>query len=234
MEQRGATDPRLVLLPLVFLVLAGGVLGVGLRRVAEPRNTVASAHPVYLFDVSDTQKMTDFASDVFIGRVEGRAGTKGLLTSSADSVMPQTQVDVKIEEVIKGNAAGTVVVNQSGGTDPKTGELILFDGDPILRKGETVLFITRYDRDNNWYGIVAAGRGAKRFEGADDRKQKIAAFKMAAAAGPKEPVPMEQLNPALFSESQRGANADEQAPSSCAHSGPPGSYEPSPECGRQR
>ena len=145
----------------------------------------------FAFDVNDETKLVGAASNVFLGRVEREAGSKGLEVPGDPEVdQAMTQFSVEVLENIKGSLSGTVTVNQRGGYEeyvadrgPEKGErvreLVLFENHPLLRPGQKVLFVTNYDAANDWYYIVALNYGAIRVEGKEQRKEVVERFKRA-------------------------------------------------------
>ena len=156
----------------------------------------------FAFDVNDERQLVGAASNVFLGRVEREAGSKGLEVPGDPEVdQATTQFSVEVLENIKGDLSGTVTVSQRGGyveyvadRGPQKGErvreLVLFENHPLLRPGQKVLFVTNHDAANGWYYIVALNYGAIRVEGKEQRKEVVERFKKAE----KEQVdPMKKL-----------------------------------------
>jgi hypothetical protein len=129
---------------------------------ANPREVVADAgigHPVYSLDPTDERALADYATDIFIGRVLDQTGTVGAPTSAPGQEVPQSQFAVKVLHVLKGKAGGVVTVNQVGGLDTQAQEIMLLEGDPLLRPGASELFLVVSVPERGWYQIVAAGYG---------------------------------------------------------------------------
>ncbi len=210
-----------------------------LQGVSRSDREPITAYAIKAFDVSDREKLTAFASDVFVGRVVERAGTEplilpALVAEEEDDLLPQTQFAVEVQETIKGEASGTVVVNQQGGVDRRTDHLILIDGEPLLEVRD-VLLTTRYDPDNGWYELVGGGYGRVRLGGPAERDDVVQRFKRAAAAGPKGPVEPERLNPSLGPDtSDRATGADDAARRRCADAEQRGTVRSVDNCLRER
>lgn len=132
-----------------------------------------------------------------MGRVSEKVGTdnptfeghEGQVVSSSVS----TQFSVEVLENIKGELAGTVTVNQTGGVAeytasedfPEKGvkkgqrvqELQLAEEDPLLEPGQEVLFVTGFDREKDRHEIVANRFGDLRIKDKQDRAEKVKKFK---------------------------------------------------------
>ncbi len=129
--------------------------------------------PSHIFDVEDEKKLVGFSEHVFVGRVVERAGTKVAPPLGADgAALPQTQFRVQVEDNIKGELGGDVVVNQVGGLDQETGRLFVVDGDQLLEPEQTYLFATRYDEKKGWHEIAAQGHSNVPFKGKSTQERK--------------------------------------------------------------
>jgi hypothetical protein len=100
------------------------------------------------FDVTNDQKLVGWADNVFVGKVIAKTGDK----SRYD--LPEMQFDVEISENIKGELKERITVMQQGGY--KDGQLLLFQDDKIIEEGKTYLFVTRYDKAEEWHILVPA------------------------------------------------------------------------------
>lgn len=145
---------------------------------AVPTNVVVT-HPSYAYDYSDERILVGAAEFVFLGEVVEQVGDKGVPTSAPDIEIPQTQFLVKVITEIKGKLPPEVVVSQSSGVDKGTGDLILMDGDPLLKPGETVLFAVNSEPAFDWYTIVAGPFGATRAKDALDAEVLVTRFTLA-------------------------------------------------------
>lgn len=121
------------------------------RDIASQESPIASSYSEasWVIDIHDQREVAGFADAVFVGTVLEQIG-------SADdrSAIPETQFRVSVTESLKGELAAEVTVNQQGGTDPKTGEVLLLEGDPLIEAGETYLFAARYNADLDFYTVV--------------------------------------------------------------------------------
>lgn len=131
---------------------------------------VSNAEVAYSFEPADTRQLVGFADQVFVGQVIEQVSEKGAQTSVPDHTFPRTQFSVKVLDNIKGDATGIVTVSQDGGyveaaqtarseaTEP-TRELILVEGDSLLKPSKTYLLSTAYYPEANWYQIAAQPYG---------------------------------------------------------------------------
>jgi hypothetical protein len=116
-------------------------------------------HPLYDLDPRDDRALAAYATDIFIGRVLDQTGAAGAPTSAPGQEVPQSQFAVEVLHVLKGTAGGVVTVNQVGGLDRQAGEIMLLDGDTLLRPETSELFLVVSVPERAWYQIVAAGYG---------------------------------------------------------------------------
>ncbi|MEH7885070.1 hypothetical protein V7654_12210 [Bacillus sp. JJ1609] len=133
--------------PALAAAVALSIAGHGLLSNNTPENPVIkTVEYSHTFDVSDPNRLVGWADNVFIGKVVDQSGTKSL------GGLPETQFKVEIMNTIKGEEKGTVIVNQQGGYDAN--ELILVENDPLLVKGKSYLFVTKYLKEENWHTLV--------------------------------------------------------------------------------
>src|SRR5919112_2640812 len=125
-----------------------------------PHEVVANAgigHPIYELDPTDDRALAAYATDIFIGRVRGQTGAAGAPTSAPGQELPQSQFAVEVLQLLKGRAAGVVTVNQVGGLDQQAHQIMLLEGDALLRPEASELFLVVSVPERGWYQIVAAG-----------------------------------------------------------------------------
>src|SRR5688572_2867827 len=182
--EQGKPMPRtlaaFVLVAAVSLAAAGAVLarwhaGQGVRA------PVAVAHAHYAFDPSDDRALAAYATDIFFGQVLARAGAIGAPTTAPRQELPQTQFAVQVLDVVKGDAAGVVSVNQVGGIDARSGQTMVLAGDAPLRPGSRALFLTVRVRERGWYQIAAGGHGRLAADDPEQRAALLARFGPAAS-----------------------------------------------------
>src|ERR687893_62127 len=119
--------------------VVGGVMAVRHRQADAGGNPhlvvpdVGIGHPLYELDPTDDRALAAYATDIFIGRVHGLTGAAGAPTSAPGQELPQSQFAVEVLHLVKGQAAGVVTVNQVGGLDPRAGQIMLLEGDALLR-----------------------------------------------------------------------------------------------------
>lgn len=114
-------------------------------------------------DPKDERQIVGGSTDVFFGRVVEQVGSEGAPTAKPGAEQPMTQYAVEVTEVIKGDASGTVTINQLGGYVDDGHEnhrhLDLIEGDSLMEPGQEYLFSTNYVEEKDWYQIVLAGVG---------------------------------------------------------------------------
>ncbi|AZI65756.1 MULTISPECIES: hypothetical protein [unclassified Rhodococcus (in: high G+C Gram-positive bacteria)] len=119
------------------------------QTTQESPHTNAHSDASWVIDIQDQRQVAGFADAVFVGTVLEQSGF------AADrSAVPETQFRVQVSNSLKGEVAEEVTVNQQGGTDPKTGEVILLEEDPMIEVGKSYLFATRYNADFDFYTVV--------------------------------------------------------------------------------
>jgi hypothetical protein len=122
---------------------------------------VVLIHSEYSFNVGDPKELSKWAGNIFIAKVVRKIGEQ------PDARVPQTQYSANIISNIKGNAAGSIVINQAG-VGYAEGKLFANAGDMVLPTAKTVdpdeiflkeggvyLFVVRHDEKNLWYTISA-------------------------------------------------------------------------------
>lgn len=109
---------------------------------------VTRAEAAYVIDVEDPRQVAGFADAIFVGTVVEQVATTTRIA------IPETQFTVDVSEVLAGEVADTVVVNQQGGVDPSTGETVLLEEDPLIQVGRTYLLATRYNAELDFYTLV--------------------------------------------------------------------------------
>jgi hypothetical protein len=136
-----------VLFAASLVVAVGGIIYFSFFQEREPSTRVI--HVTSAVDVSDPEVLVGFADNVFIGKVESQKGTKKI-----NSETPETQFQVKVKKNIKGELSGTVVVNQQGGFDTEQNQMILVEGDTMVKPDKTYLFVTRYNKEHDFHTLV--------------------------------------------------------------------------------
>ncbi|MFT9596959.1 hypothetical protein [Mesobacillus sp.] len=133
--------------PSLAAIIALGIAGPGLLPNQPPENPVIqTVQTSHAFDVTDPQRLVGWADNVFVGKVVNMSGT------SDEYGMLETQFKVEVAENIKGELQGEVTVNQQGGYEGKN--LILVENDQLLKEGESYLFISRMNGEQNWHTVV--------------------------------------------------------------------------------
>lgn len=145
-------------------MLVAGYYGIGKDSTDESSESVLRIDVAYGFEAEEEDKLVGFAENVFKGRVIEQVGSEDMPDPSSvpgDSAIPQTQFSVEPLDNIKGKLNDTVTVNQQGGYIEQDGEekKALIEGDPLLEPGKEYLFVTRYEKDNDWHTIAAQPYG---------------------------------------------------------------------------
>lgn len=134
--------------PGLAAIIALGIASPGLLSDQPPKNPVIQTlQASYAFDVTDPQRLVGWADHVFIGKVVEMSGT------SDEYGMLETQFKVEVAENIKGELQGQVMVNQQGGYEGEN--LILVENDQLLKEGESYLFISKKNEEQDWHTIVS-------------------------------------------------------------------------------
>ncbi|MCD6056760.1 MAG: hypothetical protein K0Q89_290 [Thermomicrobiales bacterium] len=185
---------------LLGLEAVGGVMAVRHRQAGaggNPHLVVPDAgigHPIYELDPTDDRALAAYATDIFIGRVRNQTGAVGVPTSAPGQVLPQSQFAVEVLQLIKGQAAGLVTVNQVGGLDEQARQMILLEGDVLLHPGASELFLTMSVPERGWYQIIAAGHGHLSADDPARRKTLVDRFTQAA----DDPIDFVRFNGAVY------------------------------------
>jgi hypothetical protein len=94
-------------------------------------------------DFSDDHVLMGWRSNVFVGKVLNKSGSKDLMSKDDPSYAPTSQYTVRILLNIKGNLRGTMMLYQYEER-----------GNPLLQIGSTYTFAAIYSRAMDLYGIV--------------------------------------------------------------------------------
>lgn len=137
------------------LMLISLVIGLHLNVIKTPITKTIQLS--YVADFADDNVLVGASHNIFVGKVITEFGNKKLGSP------PETQFIVEVIKNIKGELTGEVTVNQLGGYENgilyTTGGEIPFventDIDPnyLLQSGQTYLFATRYNKEEEWYTL---------------------------------------------------------------------------------
>lgn len=110
----------------------------------------------WAFDVSDDRLLVGGATDVFVGTVQRQVDGVAVPVVSASPEYIPTDIawSVTTESAIKGDPGREIVVVQQARYNQEGG-LMLFEGDSLLERGETYLFVRR--RTSDGYMLAAPG-----------------------------------------------------------------------------
>lgn len=188
---------KLTLFVLVLAIAGAIVVAANATPGAaqEDAGSIAHAHADYPFDTGDERLVVGVADNVFVGKVVKRVGAKGNHVPGSSIEQPRTQFAVRVEENIKGELPGNVVVSQLGGQVeydatadfPEAGvkkgqrvrEKVLFNDDPLLEPGREYVFSTGFVPEEGYHQVVVAGAGKDEIRGNEDREQKKAEYEKA-------------------------------------------------------
>ncbi len=159
---------------VIYAVLAEGPTG------TDGGGDVVNVEVDYAIEPTDERQLVGSATNVFVGKVFGKAGAEGApLSGPGDRVMPRTQFSVVVLENIKGDLGGEVTVSQTGGYDKSVGREVRIEGDPILKPGQELLFATSYNPEEGWYTIAAQPFGTVPIEDEQQRTDLVERFEQA-------------------------------------------------------
>ncbi len=160
----------------------------------QDESQIGMSQASYPFDITDERALVGSADNVFVGRVL-KAQDRVSSSNTPIAPVPQSQFAVEVLDTVKGNLSGTVTVNQGGGyveysadrDYPEDGvskgdrirELILVDGDPLLEPGKEYMFLTAYDRKNDWQELVASRVGDIELEDQAQREAVVETYEAA-------------------------------------------------------
>ena len=157
---------------VIYVVLAEGPTGTD----GDVVNVVVD----YAIEPTDERQLVGSATNVFVGRVIGKVGAEGApLSGPGDRVMPRTQFSVAVLENIKGDLGGKVTVIQTGGYDKAVDRAVRIEGDPLLKPGQELLFVTSYNPEEGWYTIAAQPFGTVPIEDQQQRTDLVERFEQA-------------------------------------------------------
>jgi hypothetical protein len=151
-------------------------------------------HPIYALNPRDDRALAAYATDIFTGRVLDQTGAAGAPTSAPGQELPQSQFAVEVLHLLKGRAGGVVTVNQVGGLDAQARQIMLLEGDTLLRPGASELFLVVSVPKRGWYQIIAAGHGHLPADDPAQLQRLIDRFTQATA----EPVDFIRFNGAVY------------------------------------
>ncbi|MDP9437535.1 MAG: hypothetical protein M3P49_02125 [Actinomycetota bacterium] len=161
---------------------------------APPKANVMES--IHAFDTTDPRKLIGYSDAVFVGEVLRKVGSDPIRSSIPGDTQPRSQYEVRVENPIKAGGlekGATIVVNQKGGEDQKTGEDWVVVGvvndrhyrDEMLVEGRRYLLSVRYNEREGRYDIAAQPQGKVPLDGASQEEQEnlVAAFERAEAQG---------------------------------------------------
>jgi hypothetical protein len=114
----------------------------------EPETVIV--HTTSAVNLSNKNQLVGWADNVFIGKVVKKKGTKKIDINT----LPETQFAVEVKKNIKGELSGSVTVNQQGGYDEEEKKLYLIEHDKLLEDGKKYLFVTKYNKEQNFHTLI--------------------------------------------------------------------------------
>lgn len=113
--------------------------------------------PSYAADFSNDRFLMGASHNVFVGKVLRQTGTK------ERGIGPETQFEVEVVTLIKGDVEGIVMVNQQGGVKDdflyimEGGDAVIprDDENYFLQSGSTYLLATRYNDQEKWHTLIS-------------------------------------------------------------------------------
>lgn len=155
------------------VVVAAAVAGIALVVLAsalreEPAHT-SIIGTSSTFDVENLPHLAGYADNIFVAHVEAIEGVQDA----------HTQYRVSVEETVKGDLAGDVVVSQLGYVDENVTHVS--EGQPLLNVGGTYLLVTNPDTTGtDWQSLIAGPASAVSVDD-DNRRGVIERYRGATA-----------------------------------------------------
>lgn len=175
-------------------------------------------------DSQDERQVVGGSTDVFFGRVIDQTGSEATPPVGPHGLRdPQTQYSVEVTQLIKGDAAGTITVNQLGGYgDDRQAEFPRVPGgDGFLEAGREYLLATKYVEAKDWYQIAVPGAANIEVEDGVHREELERRYEEAYANQIKVNIPLPPATPEEVEErSYRPCWADKSGPAGCDPSDP--------------
>jgi hypothetical protein len=181
-------------------------------------------------DPQDERQVVGGSTDVFFGRVIGRTGSEAAPQFGPRGLQnPQTQYAVEVTQIVKGDATGTVTVNQLGGygDDGQADFPRVPGGDGFLEAGREYLLATKYVEEKDWYQIVVPGAANIEVEDGAHREELERGYEEAYANQIEVNIPLPPATPEEAEErSYRPCWSDSSGPPGCDPFDPPPSDHP--------
>lgn len=156
----------LLMSTVMISILVGGKL---VTESGEPIKVIAGSG----VDFSDRRKLAGRSDNIFVGTVVGNGVVDRDSRGGVYALFP-----VQVDENIKGNLTGTVTVRQAGGYDARYGTVQIVNGDPLLKSGETYVFVTIADIARDVY-TTFSGHGNIHVVSPEARSRLISEFEEA-------------------------------------------------------
>lgn len=153
-------NKRLFPVFIVWLVLLSFFVSISavVVYISKSKTHDAFFDQAFITDPETRRELFLRADNIFIGSVMEHVGSTLSAPSSIGTglITPYGQFAVKIEENIKGNLGGIVVINQGGRYYPElfSSAIELSEEDQLLTIGETYLFFTQFNEQYDWQDIM--------------------------------------------------------------------------------
>ena len=155
--------------PIKLIVLSALSVGfgVGAAFVAAPlfHEHAALAQTQWAYEYQSLDQMVADADAVVLGKVVNTQASRVVPVSGGNALLPFTYVDVEVIDALKGDLAGIVTFEQTGGRINEQETWLVGEGGPYAR-GSRVLLFLKEQGDSGIY-IVSHPKG--RFEVAGER-----------------------------------------------------------------
>ena len=134
----------------LMLLVAAALTGAGIWLWTGVLDNNRATHSLWTIDKTNDRELAGAAHNIFFGQVIRESGSKTLFNWG-----PQTQFEVKVFEVLKGNLSGTVIVNQEAGYYEDGGEYHIEGEDGFLQEGKSYFFATRTSKHHDWHTVIS-------------------------------------------------------------------------------
>jgi hypothetical protein len=155
-----------VVVAAIVAVIALASLGLAVRE--EPGHT-STIDVSSTFDVRNLPHLAGYADNIFVASVEA-------IESVEDE---HTQYRVSVEETVKGDLDGDIVVSQLGYVDDNVTHVT--EGQPLLQVGSTYLLVTNLDTTGtDWQSLIVGPTAAVSVDD-DNRRGVVERYRGATA-----------------------------------------------------
>ncbi|MBP2017755.1 hypothetical protein J2Z79_001140 [Symbiobacterium terraclitae] len=138
--------------------------------MGESQEVEVTLHVDFL-TISTLEELTQQATLIAVGTVEGVAGTRNLARDPWDPQKPHPSLEIlgvdyrfRVEEILKGSTPSTILVTESKSAASKGRQHVLFEGFKEMPRGARYILFLRETHDGygSWVGIAEPWRFALR------------------------------------------------------------------------